>query len=245
MVRGLSIFQEWFKDYESHYVLIGGTAAKITMEEAGANFRGTRDLDIVLHVEALTPEFGRHFWEFVMAGNYQQKEGNPSSKPCVYRFQKPSDEDFPLMLELFSRVPDGIAFVPPGHLTPIPFDEQISSLSAILLDDAYYRFVLEGRRSKHGLPSWVGEDRLIPLKALAWVEMTERVGRGEVIDSRKIRKHLEDVLALSGLLQPGQVIEIPERIRIDMRRFLQLANDIVGPGQILMLQRIAAAYALG
>jgi hypothetical protein len=68
MVRGLSIFQEWFKDYESHYVLIGGTAAKITMEEAGANFPGTRDLDIVLHVEALTPEFGRHFWEFVVAG---------------------------------------------------------------------------------------------------------------------------------------------------------------------------------
>lgn len=245
MVRGLSIFQEWFKDYESHYVLIGGTAAKITMEEAGANFRGTRDLDIVLHVEALTPEFGRHFWEFVVAGGYQQKEGNPSSKPCVYRFQKPSDEEFPFMLELFSRVPDGIAFVPPGHLTPIPFDEQISSLSAILLDDAYYRFVLEGRRSKNGLPSWVGEDRLIPLKALAWVEMTERVGRGEVIDSRKIRKHLEDVLALSGLLQPGQVIEIPERVRVDMRRFLQLANDVVGPGQILMLQRIAAAYALG
>lgn len=244
MVRGLSIFQEWFKDYESHYVLIGGTAAKITMEEAGANFRGTRDLDIVLHVEALTPEFGRHFWEFVVAGGYQQREGNSSSKPCVYRFQKPSDEGFPFMLELFSRVPDGIAFFPPGHLTPIPFDEQISSLSAILLDDAYYRFVLEGRRRKHGLPSWVGEDRLIPLKALAWVEMTERVGRGEVIDSRKIRKHLEDVLALSGLLQPGQVIEIPERVRIDMSRFLQLANDVVGPGQILMLQRIAAAYAL-
>jgi len=75
--------------------------------------------------------------------------------------------------------------------------------------------------------------------------MTERVGRGEVIDSRKIRKHLEDVLALSGLLQPGQVIEIPERARVDMRRFVQLANDVVGPGQILMLQRIAAAYALG
>lgn len=28
MVKGLSIFQEWFKDFENQYVLIGGTAAK-------------------------------------------------------------------------------------------------------------------------------------------------------------------------------------------------------------------------
>lgn len=58
------------------------------------------------------------------------------------------------MLELFSRVPDGLSFVPPGHLTPIPIDEQISSLSAILLNDDYYQFVLAGRKSKHGMPSW-------------------------------------------------------------------------------------------
>jgi hypothetical protein len=35
VVRGLAIFQEWFKDFESQYVLIGGTAALITMTEAG------------------------------------------------------------------------------------------------------------------------------------------------------------------------------------------------------------------
>jgi hypothetical protein len=73
MVRGLAVFQEWFKDFESHYVLIGGTAASITMNEAGLPFRGTKDLDIVLHVEVLTPAFGRQFWEFVQAGGYQKK----------------------------------------------------------------------------------------------------------------------------------------------------------------------------
>lgn len=54
MVRGLAIFQEWFKDFENQYILIGGTAAKITMTEEGLSFRGTKDLDIVLHVEVLT-----------------------------------------------------------------------------------------------------------------------------------------------------------------------------------------------
>lgn len=75
MVRGLTIFQEWFKDFEDQYVLIGGTAAWISMEEAGLPFRGTKDLDIVLHIEVLTPAFGEKFWDFVRVGGYLKKEG--------------------------------------------------------------------------------------------------------------------------------------------------------------------------
>lgn len=244
MVRGLSIFQAWFKDFEHQYVLIGGTAAGITMDEAGGNFRGTRDLDIVLHVEVLTPEFASRFWAFIQAGGYRQKEGDPSAKPCVYRFQKPTEGEFPFMLELFSRVPDSIAFVPPGHLTPIPFDEQISSLSAILLDDDYYQFVLAGRRNRDGLPSWVGEDRLIALKALAWLEMSERASQGEPIDSRKITKHLADVVALSGLLQPGKTIAAPPKIQADLRRFLLSAQRASTGLDAAVVQRIARAYEI-
>ena len=244
MVRGLAVFHEWFKDFENQYVLIGGTAASITMEEAGMPFRGTKDLDIVLHVEVLTPAFGQKFWEFVQAGGYQQKEGDPEQKPCLYRFQKPQDEDFPHMLELFSRVPDGLSFVPPGHLTPIPIDEQISSLSAILLNDEYYQFVLAGRKSKHSMPSWVGEDRLIPLKAVAWLEMNERVRQGEVIDSKKINKHLTDIVQLSALLQPGQVIDLPEQLSADLQAFAQEIVTLNRPEQLQAMRRIANAYAL-
>ena len=243
MVRGLAIFQEWFKDFENQYVLIGGTAASITMTEAGLPFRGTKDLDIVLHVEVLTPAFGQKFWEFVQAGGYQQKEGDPEQKPCLFRFQKPQDEDFPHMLELFSRVPDGLSFVPPGHLTPIPMDEQISSLSAILLNDEYYQFVLSGRKSKHGMPSWVGEDRLIPLKAVAWLEMTDRVHQGEVIDSKKINKHLSDVVLLSALLQPGQIVQLPEKLKVDLQAFAQAIVALNRPEQLQAMGRIATAYA--
>lgn len=243
MVRGLAIFQEWFKDFEDQYVLIGGTAASITMAEAGLPFRGTKDLDIVLHVEVLTPAFGQKFWEFVQAGGYQKNEGDPAQKPCLYRFQKPLDEEFPHMLELFSRVPDGLNFVPPGHLTPIPMDEQVSSLSAILLNDAYYQFVLEGRKSKHGMPSWVGEDRLIPLKAVAWLEMTERVRQGQEIDSKRINKHLTDIVQLSALLQPGQVIALPEQLRADLQTFSRAVVELNRPEHVQAMGRISTAYA--
>jgi hypothetical protein len=244
MVRGLEIFQKWFEGFEDQYVLIGGTAAVITMADAGLPFRGTKDLDIVLHVEVLSHEFGLRFWEFVQAGGYQQKEGDPDQKPCLYRFQKPLDDDFPHMLELFSRAPDGLRFVPPGHLTPIPMDEQVSSLSAILLDDAYYQFVLSGRIHKHGMPSWVGEDRLIPLKAVAWMEMNERARQGEVIDSKKINKHLDDVVQLSALLLPGRVIEMPEKIKVDLQAFVQVVLGLNQLQQIQAMRRLADAYGL-
>ena len=45
LVRGLDIFQERFAAYVDQYVLIGGTAASLTMEEAGLEFRATKDLD--------------------------------------------------------------------------------------------------------------------------------------------------------------------------------------------------------
>ena len=66
------------------------------------NFRATRDLDMVLIVEALTPEFGEKFWEFIVDGKYRNKATN-GSNPQFYRFDKPEDDEFPKMIELFCR----------------------------------------------------------------------------------------------------------------------------------------------
>jgi len=74
MVRGLDLFRETFAAYADQYLLIGGTAASLTMEDAGLRFRATKDLDIVLHVEVLTPAFGAAFWQFVNAGGYQLQQ---------------------------------------------------------------------------------------------------------------------------------------------------------------------------
>jgi hypothetical protein len=56
MVRGLATFKNHFADYTDQYVLIGGAASAELMEQSGLRFRGTRDLDIVLIVEAMTKE---------------------------------------------------------------------------------------------------------------------------------------------------------------------------------------------
>jgi hypothetical protein len=194
------------------------------MEEAGLEFRSTKDLDIVLYLEAVTPEFGKVFWAFIEAGGYEIRESG-SGKPIFYRFQKPSHADFPAMLEIFSRAPSGFDLPAGSHLTPIPVDEEISSLSAILLDDDYYRLVMNQRKESSGL-SWVGAECLIPLKASAWLDLSSRKERGDSVDSKAVSKHRNDVLRLSQLLVPGQRVELVPKIHGHLSAFLaRLDND--------------------
>ena len=61
MVRGLDLFRKHFDSYADQFILIGGTAATLAMEQAGLEFRATKDLDIVLHIEVLNPAFGTAF----------------------------------------------------------------------------------------------------------------------------------------------------------------------------------------
>lgn len=253
MVKGLDVFQGWFAAYADQYVLIGGTAATLTMEEAGLAFRATKDLDIVLHVEALTPAFGEAFWKFIEVGGYEIRQASDTGKPIFYRFQKPADDRYPAMVELFARAPDGLQPAEGSQLTPIPLEEAVSSLSAILLDEDYYEFIMAGRREVDGLP-WVGEDRLIPLKAIAWLDLSARKEEGAKIDAKDVRKHLNDVLRLSQLLAPATRIPLVEKIGADMTRFLtavaadhsidpkalQLGNATVAA----LVARIAQAYEL-
>jgi len=85
VVRGLNVFRSWFAAHADEFVLIGGTAATLALEEAGLEFRATKDLDIVLHVEALTPRFGEAFWRFIDAGGYEIHQAADTGRPVFYR----------------------------------------------------------------------------------------------------------------------------------------------------------------
>jgi hypothetical protein len=217
MVKGLEIFREHFRNYADRYVLIGGAACDIAMTGAGLAFRTTKDLDIVLYVEALDAAFVRAFWEFVRAGGYEVQEKSPGEKQ-FYRFQNPTNADYPLMLELFSRQPDVLHVAEGSHLTPLPIDEDASSLSAILLDNDYYDFIRAGRQEVDGIPM-VGAAQLIALKARAWLDLTERARCGEQIDSKTIKKHKNDVFRLYQILDPTCDPAAPEVVKIDVRKF--------------------------
>jgi len=221
MVRGLNVFRERFAGFEDRYVLIGGAAVEAAMDAAGLQFRVTKDLDIVLHVEVLDAEFAMAFWAFVIDGGYEFRERG-TGKPTLYRFSRPTDESFPYMLELFSRRPELIEPPIDCRLTPLPIAEEVSSLSAILLDDHYYDFVQEGTRVDGGL-SVLAPEYIVPLKARAWIDLTERHDRGEDVSRSDIKKHRNDIIRLSQLISPSARIALPDSIRADVAEFIARA----------------------
>lgn len=89
MVVGLESFKAWFRGYENQYAIIGGTACDLLMAEEGIDFRATKDIDLVLIVEALTPEFGRRFWEYIVQAGYEYRNKSTGS-PQFYRFSRPA-----------------------------------------------------------------------------------------------------------------------------------------------------------
>lgn len=59
MVKGIEKFKEFFKGFEKNYVIIGGTACEIHEENYAQVPRATKDIDIILVVEALSADYGR------------------------------------------------------------------------------------------------------------------------------------------------------------------------------------------
>lgn len=219
MVTGLETFVRFFADFKDCYVLIGGSACDLQFSAVALPFRATRDLDMVLCVEALTPDFFRRFWQFVRDGGYRTRERSDGARQ-FYRFAHPSSPGFPVMMELFSRKVDVLPPDAGGHLTPIPAGEEASSLSAILLDDLYYGFVMRNRTEVDGV-SVVSPVALMVLKAVAWMDLSEKRARGDFhVHARDVSKHKNDLGRLA-VLTAGLEPEIPEGIREVMGRFIE------------------------
>lgn len=219
MVKGIERFREYFRDFTDQYVLIGGAACDISFESNNAYFRATRDLDVVLIVEALTREFGQRFWNFIRDGGYQNR-AKSSGTPQFYRFDKPLQESFPSMIELFART--DYILESDGELTPIHIDDSVSSLSAILLNDSYYQALLQGRDVIDGF-SVLQHSYLIPFKAKAWLDLKARSQRGEHVDSRDMKKHRNDIIRLAGELVLERC-DLPDEVRDDMEKFISVMD---------------------
>ncbi len=218
MVKGLEIFRERFRTFEGAFTLIGGAACDEWFTSQGLPFRATKDLDIVLMLEVLDPKFVAALWAFVKEGEYEVRERN-DGKPVLYRFAKPVQGEFPYMLELFSRNPDGLTLGEGQEVIPVRIEPDQHSLSAILLDDAYYGLIQRGYDLRDGLRV-ANVTALIPLKSKAWLDLTRRKAGGETMDSRNITKHRNDVFRLAATLpgEPGP--ELPSAITADLVRFL-------------------------
>lgn len=111
-----------------------------------------------------------------------------------------------------------------SHLTPVAVADEVVSLSAILLDQDHYGWILNGKQLVGGVPI-VGPEHIIPLKARVWLDFTERKEAGEGISSKNIKKHKNDVFRLMVAITPDPLSDVPELIGEDMKRFLDAVAD--------------------
>jgi len=223
MVRGLDIFKQYFAAYPDQYVIIGGTACDIILGSEGFKPRATKDIDIILVVEVLNADFVRQFWLFIQDGNYERKEKSDEERQ-YFRFAKPENDDFPQQIELFARNPDLIGMDEDTHLTPIPVDDDLSSLSAILLDDDYYDYMIAHSEIEDGVRR-ANTEALICLKAKAYFEIKDRIEQGGKEDGKHLKKHKADVFRLGVTIGVEDVHELPQRLKEDMQKFMDEVKD--------------------
>jgi hypothetical protein len=219
-ITGLDIFKNHFIEHKHKYVLIGGSACHLILQEQGLSFgRKTKDLDIVLllDVDRVDTEFTKAFWQFVEMGGYNIKLR--FGKPVFYRFEDPQNKTFPVMIELFSRKLESLTLLGDSDCTPIPAEDELSSLSAILLNDDYYHLITGNCKTVDDIQI-VTPECLIALKAKAFLDLSERNA-----DSNKIKKHKNDVFRLAPTLIEDNRCVVPETIIHDLKTFYSCCKN--------------------
>ena len=234
-MEGLDKFREAFKDFSDNYVIIGGTACDITMTGTEVRPRATHDIDMIIVVERMTPQYGERFWQFIREAGYRPekskaKEGE-SPKYEMYRFVD-GNPGYPEMIELLSRHPDALGEPKELVIEPLPIDGEQSSLSAIIMDDDYYQFTIEHSILTDDIRH-ADSAALIALKARAYLNLLQDKQNGKHVNSKDIKKHRSDVLKNVVIMTedeipaPASIIECIKEFVISIRNdWAELANPL-------------------
>jgi hypothetical protein len=188
----------------------------------------------------MTPEFGKRFWEFIVSGDYKNRQryrGDKKPRAELFRFIRPK-EGFPIQIELLSKYPDILGEPTGFHLTPIPIGDEISSLSAILLDEEYYNQSIEGSIIEEGVRI-ANPLSLICLKVKAFLNLTEEKKINPTVRNSDIKKHRDDVFKLLAMrIDPFTPVELSANMKKSINDFIGLMQQSL-PNQSLQdsLQR--------
>lgn len=213
MVVGLDKFKEAFADFKDNYVIIGGTACDIVLSDTDMRPRATDDIDMILVVEKMTKEYGDAFWQFIKDGEYKAGKREKDDKTptyTLYRFTT-EKEGYPVKIELLSHHSDMLGEPSGFHIEPIPLSEDLSSLSAIMMDDDNYELTVANSAEQGGVRI-ATPTTLICLKARAYLNLLNDRANGKHVNSKDIKKHKTDVLKLIATASIPEPVAVPQSV---------------------------------
>ena len=220
-MQGLEKFKEYMSGFRSHYVVIGGLATVLTLEDRNLPARATKDVDMIIICQPETKLYMKRFWEFIKAGGYKlwKPDDEKDTHPYFYRFIKPESREFPAQIELFSKVPEYVEVPEDVHIVHIPMEGYTSSFSAIIMDEAYYDFAISHSEIVDDIRI-LKPEALIVLKAVAYMENLRRKEAGTKVDQRDIDKHKKDVYRLAYVFDGSERFDVNETIKKQLRAFV-------------------------
>jgi len=218
-LKGLDHFSDYFKDEQEMFVIIGGMACAVTMDEVGFDFRATKDIDIVI-VAHPSHRFTSKLKKYVTDGGYQISSGK-NGKNGFYRFLNPKNNNYPQQLEVFAKNFEELELDEGQYIIPVETEDYAGKLSAILLEEEYFDLIKNNRKviKKYSVIDPVVN---IALKARAYNELNERKANGdETVDSSDIKKHKKDAIRLAVMLSGDTKCKVTGVAKKHMENFIK------------------------
>lgn len=237
IIQGQEKFADFFNQFPNSYVLIGGVACKLYLTQAGVTSRATKDFDVVLVYNKIadSQDFSKLFYEFVQEAGYSV-DWTKENHFQHYRFQKANNKSYPEQIELLSRADIIASYMEQSRHMPIPTPEDLSNLSAIVLDEDYYSLVQQNYIQVGGL-NIASPECLVILKAHAWLNNLHDKEQGYYCNTQDIKKHKTDTIRLIYAIDPeNSKVKYPSNAVIinDMLEYFQkIAADRIEVGHIV------------
>ena len=207
--------------YPDSYVIIGGIATSLILEERGFPFRETKDFDIVLLADANNPDFNKDLCALLKEGKYKNAISN--GKKACYRFIEPETPGYPRIIELFSHEEHAYLH---NYLQKIQITFNEEDLSTIVLNDEVVDFIKERKITIDLGVSVVDALGLIALKSHAYFRNLKLYNEKQIVGRENYAKHKNDVIRLLLSLNGDEgSIRMPDLIKQDCSSFRQVLND--------------------
>ncbi|MDD4330631.1 MAG: hypothetical protein PHD79_11840 [Aliarcobacter sp.] len=216
---GLSHFQEYCKEFDEQYVVVGGFATVMLLDEELGKGHGkaTFDIDLVLLTNN-SVELSQRIKQYITDGKYDIQVGE-KDRYKYYRFNNPKEENFAKEIELFASNENKLEIDDKQRILPIDPEEGLYSLSAIMLDPEYFKMIKNNVNKSTEAPC-TNTQATIMLKMSAFYDLKKR-------EDNKWKKHRRDILKLTLLLTGEEEIKLVGRMKEDFDSFIQHLKEEV------------------
>jgi hypothetical protein len=215
---GLSHFQDYCKDLDDNYVVVGGFATIMHLDrEFEGHGKATFDIDLVLLTNN-SVEMSQRIKQYINDGEYKIQIGEKDQYK-YYRFIEPQKQNFAKEIELFASNENDLELEDLQRIIPVDPEEGLYSLSAIMLDPEYFEMIKNNVDKTNRAPC-TNTQATIMLKMSAFYDLRSR-------DDKKWKKHRRDIVKLALLLTGEEQIKLTGRMKQDFDSFIKHLNDEV------------------